>query len=321
MKYILIISGVVFSFFLIFIVYSCKKEKPTPPVVLTNLVTEISCTTASVGGDVTNEGSSSIISRGVCWDINGSPTIEKSKTFEFLGLGSFTHKITKLTPNTTYYVKAYATNGDLTGYGNEQSFATLDISNATNLTPDIEGNIYSITTIGTQVWMTENLKTTKYNDGNEISLVIDNTSWLELSTPAYCSYNNVGYGALYNWYAVNTGKLCPIGWHVPNDTDWTALMEFLGGSNIAGGKLKDTGYWLSPNNGATNESGFAALPGGWRLPTGEYQYIGEYGFWWSSIEYDALSAMRWVLGYSMSDFIGNGGWNKKLGCSVRCIKD
>ena len=120
---------------------------------------------------------------------------------------------------------------------------------------DIDGNNYLTVTIGTQIWMAENLRTTKYNDGTAIPLVTDNTTWANLTTPAYCWYNNDAktngstYGALYNWYSVNTKKLCPTGWHVPNDTEWTTLTTYLGGTAVAGGKLKETGtaHWYSPN--------------------------------------------------------------------------
>ncbi|MBI5010148.1 MAG: fibrobacter succinogenes major paralogous domain-containing protein, partial [Bacteroidia bacterium] len=143
------------------------------------------------------------------------------------------------------------------------SFSSAQVS-------DIDGNVYQTVTIGTQVWMKENLKTTKLNDGIALPNVIDNAAWAALTTTGYCWYNNDAttykstYGALYNWYAVNTGKLCPIGWHVPSDDEWTLLTTFRGGYSVAGGKLKETGtlHWTSPNTGATNETGFTALPGG-----------------------------------------------------------
>lgn len=168
-----------------------------------------------------------------------------------------------------------------------------------NIVTDIDGNVYNTVTIGTQVWMKENLKTTKYNDGTAIPLVIDSPDWSNLKTPGYtwniCGNNEDSiiaiYGALYNWYTVNTGKLCPTGWHVPSDNEWTTLITYLGGENVAGGKLKaGTADWGSPNIGATNESGFTALPGGVCYADGDYSGIGGDGFWWSSSEYNTNSA-------------------------------
>ena len=141
---------------------------------------------------------------------------------------------------------------------------------------DIDSNVYHTVTIGTQVWMVENLKTTRYNDGQEIPLVTDTVSWENLTSPGYSWFNNdtvfkKSYGALYNWYTVNTGKLAPAGWHVPTLTEWNTLAAFLGGNTTAGGKMKstgtiesDTGLWYSPNTNATNSSGFTAIPGGYR---------------------------------------------------------
>jgi uncharacterized protein (TIGR02145 family) len=134
---------------------------------------------------------------------------------------------------------------------------------------DVDGNVYNTVTIGAQVWMAENLRTTKYNDGTSIPLVTDSTKWSDLSTPAHCWYNNdkasykATYGALYNWYTVATDNLCPTGWHVPTTAEWQILKDYLG-SSVDGGKLKESGttHWKSPNKGATNESGFTALPGG-----------------------------------------------------------
>jgi uncharacterized protein (TIGR02145 family) len=156
---------------------------------------------------------------------------------------------------------------------------------------DIEGNIYDVIRIGKQLWMKENLKTTKFNNGIVISNVTDSIAWREsYNTPAFCWYNNDSlgfkniYGALYNWNSVSTELLCPTGWHMPSDDEWKTLMKFLGGQNIAGGKLKETGtlHWSSPNTGATNESGFTALPGGLRDDHhGRFEEPGLKGYWWS----------------------------------------
>ena len=199
---------------------------------------------------------------------------------------------------------------------------------AGSLVRDYDGNIYGVVTIGTQIWMAENLKTTKYNDGTAIPLVTDNTEWLNLTTGAYCWYNNNEatykntYGALYIWYTVNTGNLCPTGWHVPTDTEWTTLTDYLGGTSIAGGKLKETGttHWTTPNTGATNETGFTALPGGNRTGNGTFGQVGIYGFWWSPTEYNASSARTRSLRYSSSS-VARDAYSKKTGFSVRCLRD
>jgi len=193
---------------------------------------------------------------------------------------------------------------------------------------DKDGNVYTSVIIGTQEWMVENLKTTKYNDGTPIPLVEGITEWVNLETPAYCWYNNDPatfknpYGALYNWYAVNTGKLCPTGWHVPTDAEWTTLTDYLGGEDVAGGKLKETGttHWDSPNTGATNETGFTALPGGSRHTNGMFDYVGNHGFLWSATDSRASDALYRYMYYHSSD-VARDDYYKKLGYSVRCLKD
>jgi len=193
---------------------------------------------------------------------------------------------------------------------------------------DIDGNVYKTVTIGTQVWMLENLKVTKLNDGTAIPLVTDKTSWLNLTTPGFCWYNNYEatnkdtYGALYNWYTVNTGKLCPTGWHVPTDAEWTTLTSYLGGESVAGGKLKEAGttHWKSPNTGATNESGFTGLPGGMRNVPGFFYNIKDSGIWWSSTEYDATDGLLSRADYNYGGFYKHN-LVKTCGFSIRCVKD
>ena len=193
---------------------------------------------------------------------------------------------------------------------------------------DIDNNIYHTVNIGTQVWMMENLKTSRYNDGSLIPKVTTEDYWIKLSTPAFCWYNNdsIGnkekYGALYNWYAVNTGKLCPIGWHVPNDSDWTILIAYLGGKEIAGGKLKETGteIWSTPNDGASNDFSFNAIPSGLRSYDGIFKSKGSYAFWWSSTDYSIDVASNYFVSSLYHDIVISGS-SKTDGFSVRCIKD
>jgi uncharacterized protein (TIGR02145 family) len=191
---------------------------------------------------------------------------------------------------------------------------------------DIDGNTYKTVTIGTQTWMAENLKTTKFNDGTLIPLVPLYDKWQVLSTAGYSWYENNAasknsYGALYNWYTVNTGKLCPKGWHVSSDAEWTILTNNYGVEYEAGGKLKEAGtsHWQEPNEGATNEGGFTALPGGNRGFNGAFGDKGEFGYWWSSTGSNSAEAWYYYIG-------NNGSWvkrlsfgNKHCGFSVRCI--
>jgi uncharacterized protein (TIGR02145 family) len=194
---------------------------------------------------------------------------------------------------------------------------------------DQDGNVYKTVTIGTQTWMAENLRTTKYNNGTAIPLVTDNKEWEDLTTGGYSNSQNTSnieniatYGRLYNWYAINTGKLAPKGWHVPTDIELKTLTTFLGGGSYAGGKLKETGtlHWWSPNTGATNETGFTALPGGSRMINGIFTNIRTTCYLWSATECDTSNAWVSEMTFHDSD-VGRDIMSKKGGFSVRCVKD
>lgn len=506
------------------ILLSCKKEEV--PVITTTIITNITATSATSGGNITDEGTSTVIARGVCWSINPTPTIADNKTSDDAGAGSFSSNIDSLVGGTSYFIRAYATNNAGTGYGMALSFKTTGdppgapmaiIGIATNLqtngatlngtinanylstiitfeygtttsyggsttatqnpatgntntnvnvniigltegttyhyrikavnslgttyssdmtfttlgqapivitlaptnittvsaqlngtvnanslptivtfeygltgsygntinatqspltgstdidvsvnisslsvetayhyrvkavnslgttygndfifsTPhgnviDVEGNTYNVVEIGGQIWMAENLKTTKYRNGDTIPNVTDNTAWTALSTPAYCWMNNDEasfkntYGALYNWYVVQTNNLCPTGWHVPTDAEWTTLSTYLGGESIAGGKLKETGttHWNQPNLGASNSSGFTALPSGQRLPSdGSFTGIGSSCSWWSSTQYNIYKPYYRSVAANNETFFRGYGTPNEVGVSIRCIKD
>jgi len=193
---------------------------------------------------------------------------------------------------------------------------------------DKDGNVYTSVTIGTQVWMVENLKTTKYSDGTSIPLVTDNEEWANLTTPGYCWYDNDisyknPYGALYNAYAVRTGKLCPTGWHVPTDTEWATLLNHAGGPDVAGGKLKETGttHWASPNTGATDAYGFKYLPGGLRDTYGSTYSIGIVGDYWGN--HSQTTGYEYSVGIFYNESVVGTTYDGFLdeGISVRCLKD
>lgn len=314
----------------VFLVTNCTKDEVvTIPVLTTNEVTEVTQTSVISGGVISSDGGAPITERGVCWSTNDTPTIDDNKTTDSTEVDNFTSNITELTANTTYYIRAYATNNKGTGYGSVISFTTLEgsVTITYGSLMDNSGNTYKTVIIGNQTWMAENLKATKYNDGTSIPNITDNKEWYELTTGALCDYENATsnsdtYGKLYNWYAVNTGKLCPKGWHIPSDDNWTELIDYLGGEIDAGGKLKETGttHWNSPNTDATNETGFTALPCGYRSSNGAFYDIGYTVYWWSATEGSTYGAWSRVIDYNYSDVFRYFN-NKELGISVRCVRD
>ena len=200
---------------------------------------------------------------------------------------------------------------------------------------DCDGNVYHAIQIGTQTWMVENLRTTKYNDCSPILNVTDSRAWTSLTPmekpiPAYCWYNNDSsnktiYGALYNWFVVdpaNPKKIAPKGWHIPSDAEWTILIDFLGGERVAGDKMRETGFvhWSNQNTSASNESGFTGLPGGSRYSNGDFNppSSGLYGIWWSTETYSDYAYCRYM---TESSIIGRNDYPKEDGMSIRCIKD
>ncbi len=196
---------------------------------------------------------------------------------------------------------------------------------ASGIVTDVDGNVYKTIQIGTQIWMAENLQTTRLNDGSLIPLVADQSAWNQLTSPGHCFYNNdasykIPYGAYYNGYAVKTGILAPEGWHVPTVDDWYILFDYLGGSSIAGGKLKEAGtsHWQSPNEKATNESGFTALPGGWR-ENHSFVYFGSAAMWWSSISQGENELPQLYYGHGGAYMILANSLEK--GHPVRCLKN
>jgi len=311
--------------------FSCKKDDADPviikiPSIETHEVSNITLNSALCGGSITSDGGAAVSARGICWSTGITPTIADSISSEGSGTGEFNSLISALAPHTTYFVRAYATNSAGTAYGSTMSFTTGD-SIITTVT-DIDGNVYHTVTIGTQVWMLENLKVTRYRNGDTIANIPDGTLWSGLTYGAYCDYDNDTtnantYGRIYNWFAVaDSRQLAPAGWHVASDAEWNVLINFAGGSSVAGGKLKESGYlhWQSPNTGATNETGFTALPGGARSAGGPFSGKSNYANWWTSTPYSPMHAIPKTMYYNYSKV--DGPWvNKENGLYVRCIRD
>ncbi|MFW5793202.1 MAG: fibrobacter succinogenes major paralogous domain-containing protein [Bacteroidota bacterium] len=347
-KYLFLLLPLVFSLSFIFI--SCEKEEIANDddthenddnnddneedddeislAVLTTLdIENVTDTSAISGGNITDDGAAEITSRGIVVCKSESPTLEDNFLFtsEGTGVGEFVSEITGLEPETVYYLRSYAVNEAGTAYGNELSFITQ--ASEPLVVVDIDGNEYETVQIGEQIWMAENLKTTKYNDGEEIPYTEDDIEWSELREGSYAFYNHDSdlgeiYGAFYNFFAVSTKKLCPAGWRVPDDNDWNILIEFLGGSDLAADKLKETGteHWNSPNTGATNESGFTALGTGHRYNCGGFNSMGSVAMWWSQDEIDSVSGVNRII-YVDYPNVYDYGYNKNGGASVRCVKN
>jgi uncharacterized protein (TIGR02145 family) len=322
---------------------SAANAPPELPTITTASVSSITDSSAASGGTIDTNGGAAITSSGVVWYTVSNPTLESNigVTTENVASGSFVSNITGLNASTTYYVRAYASNSEGTAYGNEVSFTILEEDQGTIFNPDLtygsmtdqDGNEYATIVIGTQEWMAENLRTSTYNDGSSIEQVRDDDEWFGLSSPAWCYYNNTSntdtietYGALYNYYAAadtNSKNVCPIGWHVPSDAEWTVLTDYLGGEDVAGAKMKSIGtaYWQNPNHKhATNESGFSGLPGGSRVNDGAFNYRGGYGDWWSAAELNAKNAWSRYVGYNVS-YVIRSNYGKEFGLSVRCVRD
>jgi len=309
------------------------------PTLTTVAATGVTLTTAVSGGNITADGGGAVTARGVCWAITTNPIIGAlNTTTDGIGIGSFISNLSPLLSGTTYYVRAYATNSAGTAYGNQLSFTTV---HETSTLTDNDGNTYNTVKIGDQWWMAENLKTTKLSDGpnTPIANVTDNTAWISLSTPAYSWFNNdiankPLYGAMYNWFTVNTGNLCPTGWHVPTDGEFNTLELYLGmasdqttvwgwrGTDL-GTQLKNTTGWAvgPPDQNGTNTSGFSALPGGYRYSVnGFFNDLGNLTYFWTATAEDALTSWyRRLDGNNVGSY--RAGTTKTAGKSIRCVKD
>ena len=308
--------------------YKGTTPIPLPINIETRNTLNILQTTAVADCNIISDGGSPITQRGVCWNINHNPTIQNSKSFSGTGVGAYTSPISGLKYGTTYYVRAFAKNGIYTAYGNEISFTTKPLTYPGGGVTDVDGNTYTSVVLNNKEWMVQNLRTAHYRNGDIIPNATTNTAWQNAvtnSTGAWCYYNNNAtlnntYGKLYNEITLSdTREIAPSGWHVPTSIEWNELFTYLGGPAIAGGLMKEsgTGNWASPNTGATNSSGFTALPGGIRSANGSFTYFAQYAIW-----------PAWDLGgfYKYFLYYGSAGRNYYTytpgdGFSIRCVKD
>jgi uncharacterized protein (TIGR02145 family) len=306
-----------------------------PPTVITSIASDISYLTFTTGGKVTFDGGSNVIARGIVWSQTEVPTVSlATKTVNGGGIGAFISYMFDLKPNTVYYVRAYATNGAGTGYGKLDTIRTRTWVNCPSTVKDIDNNVYNVVTIDYQCWTKENLKVSRYQNGDVIPVIINDRIWESQTSGMRCWYANDStsfeelYGNLYNWYAVDDARrLCPAGWHVPTDVEWSTLTDYLGGHTFAGGKMKSTGtsLWNGPNAGATNETSFSGYPGGNRYSRGNFVNYKDHAFFFSSTGYggDAWFILLYAS-YASSGrtFSWDGSVSfKSFGGSIRCLKD
>lgn len=307
--------------------------------ITTSPVTGVTTNSAMSGGDISSDGGSPVTVRGVCWGKTTGPDINGLHTTDGAGTGNFPSIITGLTENTEYYVRAYATNSVGTAYGNELPLKTQQVKTVA----DIDGNIYQYLTIGNQIWMTENLRTTKYRNGDPIPAGLNDETWAGTTSGAYAIYGNDDtndneFGKLYNWYAVTDSRhICPTGWHEPVDEEWKTLETYMinngygfgGSGNDIAKSMSATSGWVESsiagsvgNDQSSNNSiGFSALPGGLRHPNGYFDFIDYIGLWWTSSNVDPGSTA--LSRYLQHDSVGltTAQYDKHKGLSVRCIKD
>ena len=309
-------------------------------------VTAITAPTAVTGGNITDDGGSAVIARGVCWSTSHNPTTAGNHTSDGEGMGSFTSNLTGLTAGTTYFVRAYAINGNGTKYGDEVAFSTpVPFVCGTNTVSDYEGHIYNTVQIGDQCWMKENMRATKYSDGTSITQA--SVTQQSISTRYYYDPGQAAnYGYLYNWPAAkgpssvsaNNQGICPTGWHVPSNGEWTQLEQYVSSQSnyrcsnnspyIAKALASTTG-WISSNSqcavgntpASNNATGFGAVPAGNHYGS-SFLDSGHYAYFWSSTEYNSDRAFNRLLVYNGAG-VGsyNGDYNKGCGYSVRCLRD
>jgi uncharacterized protein (TIGR02145 family) len=308
------------------------KEEPSSSCALLEFQTispeQITHKLAISGGMISSTRFDQITEQGVVWDYDRSPSIQSNQGRSINRSMSTKYycTLTRLTAERNYFVRAYIINGKDTVYANEKEFYTP--AGGSIKLADIDGNIYYADTIGSLIWMNENLAVTRYNDGTAIPNIKDPDQWAIRKSAAYCSYDNDSikgyiYGYLYNFYAVTDDrKLCPAGWHVASDLEWQTLGNIMGGNTVAGAKLKEKGttHWASPNLVLPNANNFCALPNGsLSCLTNQFQEIGRTAFWWSATD-NVDGPYKYYMTFSNSGLYTYNGV-KTYGYGVRCIKD
>jgi len=327
-------------FYCIFFVCSCKKESNTQIdssnelILKTKTATKITNYNAASGGTIINNGTTSILSRGICFSKTVLPTIADQHTSDGNGTGDFNSILNGLDEGTRYYLRSFATTSNITLYGDQLSITTP------NSVSDIEGNKYNVITIGNQYWMQENLKVSTYRNGNIIPKLNDQ-AWITTTNGACGIIKNSSiddsiYGRLYNRYAVaDPSELCPAGWHVPDENDWNALVRSIDPnadisgirtvqSPTAGGSLKEIGIknWTYSSKGANNSSGFTARPAGKRdAISGRYFDEGISCIWWSSSLGTSGGCNYAHSLFVYDDTISRTGGFVNDGFSIRCVKN
>lgn len=313
----------------------------TIPVLTTKPVQNINLYSAVSGGDIESNGGAQITQKGIVWSTQPNPTVSlTTKTTHGSGSDNFDATINQLTPNTIYYVRAYATNSVGTAYGNELTFTTLPIPTSVS---DADGNVYTVLVLGNQIWMQENLKTTKYCNGDPIPMYMSNVQWQALTTGGWSYYDNnsvnESLGKLYNFYAASDDRNpCPCGWHVPTDAEWTQLENYLIASgmnfdnttqgNKIGKSMASKNLWETStvfgavgfNSSSNNNSQFNGLPAGRRFNTGEFVNLGSTASWWTATQQNStLAWYRWLSKDGLDSKKSSS--NKTFGYTIRCVMD
>ena len=332
-----------FTTFLLLAATSCSKSggstpdpvpitPPSTPTISTDSAKSVTTTTAILGGNVTADGGATVTTRGICWKADTTstfsyPTLKDDHNVVCDGTtGSFSATVANLAPYTKYTFCTYAINKAGISYGKYITFKTPGPT-----VTDYDGNVYQTVKIGSQIWMVGNLKVAHYNNGDSIPNVTDQNTWNGLTTGVLCACNNdqsnvKTYGYLYNYYVISDPRgICPSGWHVPSLAEWQTLSQSCGGDAMAGGALKETGttHWDAPNTGATNSSGFTALPGGGRVPTG-FIALGNSVAFWSTTTFMGMPTTNHVVGVNSNNsqfYVSNGGDNYPYGDSISLLKN
>lgn len=323
---------------LVLVLAGCESNVVSDVAIKTATISSVNSYSALCGGEILSGKNVSVLSRGVCWSLKPYPVYTDQHSIDSLGSGKFTSKITQLNADSTYYVRAYCITKNDTVYGNQVTFKTSNgILFNPNITygtvTDIDGNVYKTVTIGTQTWMAENLKVTRYRNGDPIANETDLNKWgyFQIKTGAYCWYNNNTsnkniYGALYNWYAASdTRNIAPEGWHVAGKEDWEIIQTYMAKYNqtaVKGGnRLNEatSAHWknLSDAQVNNNETGFTAMPAGRATVLGFMGVGSNYAFFWTKTgTADGSSCV-----YLGSDITIDNMQPNCNGYSIRCVKD